>query len=171
MTMAERPQDFERIQKLLALKRHEQPPSIYFYDFSDRVVAQLHTLDSAPPLSWWQRLGLDFDPKLALVCALGVAISGLLLAGMLTSMQLAETSVAEFRPFNDNPMDPVEPVVLSPPGSPLVVAGLNLTPIARPEEVPASTAPVMSAVSASSPFNQLGVQARKVGFTFGGSGK
>ena len=85
--------DFSDLRKLLALKRHEQPPPRFFNEFSGRVIERLQTPEVLPELTWWQRLGFDFDLRPAAVCSLGVIISGLLLFGVISGVQ-TETSTA-----------------------------------------------------------------------------
>ena len=85
--------EFNDLRKLLALKRHEQPPPRFFNEFSGRVIERLQTPEVLPEPTWWQRLGLDFDLRPAAVCSLGVIISGLLLFGVISGVQ-TETSTA-----------------------------------------------------------------------------
>src|SRR5438105_2359061 len=86
---------FEQLRKLLALKRHELPPPRYFHEFSGQVIARLHALETAQPVSWRQRLGLDFDFKPAMMGAFGVVVCGLLLIGVLTSMAMPQPSASQ----------------------------------------------------------------------------
>jgi hypothetical protein len=157
--MSSQPENFDRIQKLLSLKRHEVPPPRFFNEFAKGVIARLDTPEHEGPSTWWQRLGLDFDLKPAMVCAAGMTVSALLLFGILASLQLTETPAVAFQPGTDPTR---EPLVLTPPGAQLTVAGLNnLKPIARPEEIPPSTLPIVSASASASPFSQFQWQVQK----------
>src|SRR4051812_18699024 len=81
--------DFEKLRKLLSLKRYEAPPPRYFNDFSSHVLARL-----AQPVreqqTWLQRLGFDFDLRPALMCGVGIVVCGLLSFGVIGAMQIAE---------------------------------------------------------------------------------
>jgi hypothetical protein len=82
--MSRSPDEFEMLQKLLALKRHEQPPPGYFNHFADRVIAQLEAEGARPSLTWWQRCWevLTAPPAVALsygAVVLGVGTLGVLL--------------------------------------------------------------------------------------------
>jgi hypothetical protein len=140
--------DFDQLRRLLALKRHEAPPPRYFNEFSSRVIARLTTPQSEP-LTWWQRLGLDFDLRPALMCGLGVVVCGLLSFGVISAMQMAE------------PADSLASASMAAPTVP------GMAPVAAPMETSLSIAPLIAKQSAS-PFNQFALGATAVGFsTFG----
>ena len=154
------PENFDSLQKLLALKRHEQPPPRYFNDFSEKIIARLRTDHRPGWAAWFQRLGFGYDPKPAIVCALGVIVCGLLLAGIITATQLSPSALASGKSGRDGN-------VSAYPGATAMAAGTTSRPILRPEEIPGSTTPVMTT---SSPFNQFNVHAQKAGFTIGVGG-
>ncbi len=153
------PQDLSRLQKLLALKRHEQPPPRFFNDFSDRVISRLHSPGAIEPAYWWQRLGLELDAKLAVIFAFGLVVCGLFLFGVTSAMQGEETGpVARATPGNQP-----GPAVTSPRVA-LLAGGVG---VAR--GIAGSTDPVISTPSASSPFNQFSLHAQRVSVSFGGN--
>jgi hypothetical protein len=57
--------DFEALRKLMALKRHEQPPPGYFNRLPDRIAARLEREGSQP--GFWERIiaGFSFRPAFA----------------------------------------------------------------------------------------------------------
>lgn len=73
--------NFDSLQKLLRLKRHEQPPPRYFNDFSSRVLASIERGENR--LSWWERFGIDLRPALA--AATGALACGLIVYGVATA--------------------------------------------------------------------------------------
>jgi hypothetical protein len=84
-------QDFEQLRKLLACKKHEQPPPGYFTYFSDRVVAQIE-IEERTKVSWWRAALAHFDARTALACGYGFAISSLLFLGFRVSQIFEATS-------------------------------------------------------------------------------
>jgi hypothetical protein len=54
--MSNAPENFENLQKLLRLKRHEQPPPGYFDSFSNQVIARLEAGDTASGRNWFVEL-------------------------------------------------------------------------------------------------------------------
>ena len=62
--MESSPENFESLQKLLKLKRHEQPPPRFFNEFSGRVIARIQSEGTRPP-RWWERFGVDLRPVMA----------------------------------------------------------------------------------------------------------
>ncbi|MGA2863660.1 MAG: hypothetical protein ABSF95_04145 [Verrucomicrobiota bacterium] len=90
------PENFEPLRRLLAWKRHEQPPPGFFDDFSRRVIVRIKTGDlgdeavgvgqlfwEAP---WFQRFWTALERKPALAGAFGLSVCGLLLAGIICSV-------------------------------------------------------------------------------------
>src|SRR4051812_17507213 len=86
-------ENFESLRRLLALKRHEQPPPGYFEGFSRQVIAGIKAgelrqttaerlFDEVP---WLQRLWNALEAKPAFVGTFGVAVCSLLVAGILYS--------------------------------------------------------------------------------------
>jgi hypothetical protein len=146
--------NFDQLRKLLALKRYELPPPRYFNEFSGRVMARLAE-PQGEPLTWWQRLGFDFDLKPALMCGVGVLVCGLLSFGVIGAMQISDSdgSVAS--------VDPLSATMGSPTFAVIPPAAVET----------ASIAPLITKQSGS-PFNQFALRATPVGFnTFGFSGQ
>lgn len=143
--------DFQDLRRLLALKRHEQPPPRYFNEFSGRVIDQIRAPEVLPRPSIWQRLGLDFDFQPAMVCAMGVVMSAVFLTGIIASPRMAAGM--------GSPTDMSE---MTWGAGPLYAAAYK--PIASLDDVPSSTVPVF-AKPASSPFSYLAVQASRVSWS------
>ena len=111
--MSQDTENFEQLRRLLALKRHEQPPPGYFNDFSSQVIARIklgesgdrgfaieHLLWEAP---WLQRIWAAFEAKPVLAGVFGVAVCGLLITGVIYSDRtdvppIALLPVAEWSP-------------------------------------------------------------------------
>ena len=92
MNNEEQSQDFEKLQRLLKLKRYEQPHPRYFNDFSGRVLAGIradksnarvdtvNNLVSRTP--WLRRLWRLIESQPALSGAVATAACGLMVAGV-----------------------------------------------------------------------------------------
>jgi hypothetical protein len=149
---------FEKVQKLLALKRYELPPPGYFNGFSGKIIARIHALEASRPATWRQRLGLDFDFKPALMGAFGVAVCGLLLVSVINSSGISSGNMTVAN-------DP-SAMFGSPVGDPAFAAGMNFSRVSS-QDVPASTVPVSGTPSSDSPFGRFTPQAQPAGFIFG----
>ena len=88
MIMNPAPEEFDRLRKLLALKRHEQPPPGHFNHFSDKIIARIEAEGLCARNLWWQRLFKEWDAKPVLACAYGLVIMGLLAIGVGVSQSL-----------------------------------------------------------------------------------
>ena len=147
--------NFDQLRKLLALKRYELPPPRFFNEFSGRVMSRLAE-PQREPLTWWQRLGFEFDLKPALMCGVGVVVCGLLSFGVIGAMQISGT---------DGSVAAMDPLAVAPMGAPTFAA---ISPVTIET---ASIAPLIKQQSAS-PFNQFALRATPVGFsTFGFGGQ
>lgn len=85
--MSTAPEEFEKLQKLLKLKRHEQPPPGYFNNFSTHVIHRLERHEEKHYNRWGEAawlvrfLGtLETNPVAAGV--FGMSVCGLLIAGI-----------------------------------------------------------------------------------------
>jgi hypothetical protein len=104
--MSNPPEEFEKLQKLLKLKRHEQPPPGYFNNFSDRVINRIEAMDSrkdrweaAPWVGKLYRL-LETNPIAAGL--FGISVCGLLISGITYSQSKSAT---DFSAYNPTPLD------------------------------------------------------------------
>ena len=75
------PEDFDSLEKLLRLKRYEQPPPRYFREFSGRVISRIAAGEARG--SWWERFGFDLRPAFA--AAAGMFACGLVVYGVATA--------------------------------------------------------------------------------------
>ena len=78
------PENFENLRKLLALKRHEQPPPGYFNRLPDTILSRIKAGDQ-PSESFWERL----LPRVILRPAFAYGF-GLAACAMLAKDSLAE---------------------------------------------------------------------------------
>jgi hypothetical protein len=88
-------QDFHDLRRLLALKRHEQPPPGYFHYFSRQIIVRIKAGDRGQQATWietlfaetaWlQRVWAAFETRPALVGAFGALVCGFLISGVIYS--------------------------------------------------------------------------------------
>jgi hypothetical protein len=149
---------FEQVQRLLALKRHEQPPPRFFDIFSRQVMARLEALEAAQRVTWWQRLGLDFDYKPAMVGALGVVVCGLLLVGVVTSLGVSQPP----EPGVSLAGDPAG-IFSLPPASPALAGRSSVISAFQAGGAQPSTDPV----GGNPVFSRIGGQVQRTGFMLG----
>jgi hypothetical protein len=142
--MSSSPENFDELRRLLALKRHEQPPPGYFDHFSDKIIARIEAEGVVIHSSWWERLFPELDAKPLLACAYSLVIIGLLVVGMGASQTLdpaEETGSAINGPWFVSP--PLSALAVSPP-KPAAQSWI------RPADAPSSFNPVISSSTAPS---------------------
>lgn len=87
--------NFKQLRRLLALKRHEQPPPGYFHDFSQQVILRIQAGESGEQAAfverllweapWLKRIWEALEAKPILAGVFGVALCGLLITGIVYS--------------------------------------------------------------------------------------
>src|SRR5215471_9665769 len=95
-------ENFAELRRLLVLKRYEQPPPRFFNDFSRQVIIRIRAGERIEQFSFWealsweapwiQRLWTAVETRPILAGTFGLAICGLLMAGMLYSEPKAESA-------------------------------------------------------------------------------
>src|ERR1043166_7093451 len=88
-------ENFDQLRRLLALKRHEQPPPGYFHAFSGQVIARIKAGELGEGAfsfwrvfwdgAWLQRFWAAAEGKPALAGAFGVLVCGLLISSLVYS--------------------------------------------------------------------------------------
>lgn len=82
MNSKEQSQDFEKLQRLLKIKRYEQPPPRYFNDFSAKVISHIRSDSRREKSSWLRSLWRKLESNPALSGAIATAACGLMVAGV-----------------------------------------------------------------------------------------
>ena len=95
MSMHPDSENFEKLRRLLAVKRHEQPPPGYFYHFSDIVVARIKAGELGEDAtlaarvgwewSWLKRLWSSLETRPAFTAAFGLLVCGFFATGIVLS--------------------------------------------------------------------------------------
>jgi hypothetical protein len=90
--MSQENENFESLQRLLTLKRHEQPPPGYFHGFSREVIVRIRAGETGEDaygyvwqLSWLQKIWSAFEARPAFATTLGLAACGLVVFGVLSA--------------------------------------------------------------------------------------
>src|ERR1700712_4631018 len=95
------PEEFENLQKLLKLKRHELPPPGYFNNFSTRVLTGIERQQgtvNGSVASWFARILGTMETNPFAAGVFGASICGLLMAGVSWSQYAAVGEVASVSP-------------------------------------------------------------------------
>jgi hypothetical protein len=102
--MSAEQENFEKLRRLLAIKRHEQPPPGYFNGFSRQVIARIQAGETENAGSffqrlmgrapWLQSLWRGFEAKPIVAGAFGVGVCSLLVVGLISSERIdSQTAV------------------------------------------------------------------------------
>ena len=128
------PENFDDLRRLLALKRHEQPPPGYFNHFSSQVIARIRAGERGEPASlisrllvettWWHRLAAALEARPAFAGATGAAICALLISGIVYS--------------ENAPLSAPGTLVAAEPGSSLTAATAMNDSMDQPQQFVAS---------------------------------
>jgi hypothetical protein len=120
-------ENIQGLRRLLALKRHEQPPPGYFERFSGRVITRIQAGERAPD-SFWERFSFEanwlqqvwaaFETKPLLAGAFGATICALFTAGFVFSDRPSKLQAAPLTVLSPNGNQPAIVQVATPvPGS------------------------------------------------------
>jgi len=121
MSAENQEQDFEKLQRLLKLKRHELPPPRFFNDFSGQVTARIRAgdvgkleslTDVVAQAPWLQRFWRAIEGKPAVSGAFALGACGLLVAGIYFADQ-APTSLPNFAGNENPPTEAVSPTLFA----------------------------------------------------------
>jgi len=148
--MTPEPENFDALQRLLKLKRCEQPPPGYFNDFSRQVMARINrdaTEDRGRSFDrlfwevpWLGRLLEAFQAKPALAVTFGAAVCALLIGGVIYSASMEykpaalPTISADAEQATPAPIAPAAFGLSDPAEGTLAATGTNnsLNPIIQP---------------------------------------
>lgn len=94
--MSTAPEEFEKLQKLLKLKRYEQPPPGYFNNFSTLVINRLEreSVQSMGQANWIHRFLATLETNPFAAGAFGMSVCALLISGIAWS-QYRPATIAE----------------------------------------------------------------------------
>jgi hypothetical protein len=104
--------NFEELRRLIAIKRHEQPPPGYFHNFSHQVIARIQAGEPAADESWLGRwfggpswlsnLWTGFEAKPIVAGAFGLGVCSLLVVGLVSSERI-DANPGVFAPVPEAP--------------------------------------------------------------------
>jgi hypothetical protein len=167
MTMNQDTENFEKLRRLLKLKRYEQPPPRYFNDFSGQVIARIRLGDRGEDSAvigrllweapWLQRIWAAFEAKPVLAGAFGVAMCAWLITGVIYSEKADVQPVA---------LIPVSDAVPNAPEFPSAISESHPL-LAKPAALYASSTNPITALQIDGPLlNGLRLHAQPASFPF-----
>jgi hypothetical protein len=158
MTPDHAPDEFDRLRKLLALKRYEQPPPGFFHRFSDKVVARIEADQAAGPTSRLRRWFAELAERPVLASTYGLLFAGMTAIAVALAQAPAD-DLSEAPP----PQTALAATQLQPTRR---VASFDvvLQPVAREVSPPSSVSPVLDATVTTSPFRIPSLEVERAAF-------
>ena len=98
--------EFPELQRLLALKRHEQPPPGYYDRFPIRVMARIEAMERNTPVPWWKSLLATVTAPTGWVGVNALVFAGLGLIGV-SLFNVATSTTDEEVAWTHRPSAPV----------------------------------------------------------------
>jgi len=92
------PENFEQLRKLLALKRHEQPPPGYFDNLPNQIWARIERESAAPAPSFWTDFLNRFVLRPTVAYGFAVVVCATLIVGIGTSLNREQEMVGNGSP-------------------------------------------------------------------------
>ena len=100
--MSNTPEEFEKLRKLLKIKRHEQPPPGYFSNFSGLVINRIeHDSGAGTALSevpWLRKLFRMFETSPLIGGLFGSAVCALVILGIMLANSVDNVPEKAWRP-------------------------------------------------------------------------
>src|SRR5262249_7524420 len=121
-------------------------------------IDRLHSTEPLAPQPWWRRACPDIKSKPVLVCASGILVCGLLLAGLIASMRVEPPS-----PITPSPDD--NHLVVTPLPNAVAALPPQVGPAPATEKLPRLEAPIVQ--SSPSPLDQITLQPNRTKFNAG----
>ncbi len=125
---------FESLRRLLALKRHEQPPPGYFQNFSSRVLARIEAGETGEGArvgrTWLQWLWAPIEQRPVFAGAFGAAVCALLIAGIFNTEEGTATNTISHQipPVAFHPPNQTKDSVVPATPDPAIAASLPSPP-------------------------------------------
>jgi hypothetical protein len=94
--MNSQPEDFETLRKLMALKRHEQPPPAYLHQLHHRIRTRIERGEGR--LNLWDRFSANFSLRPSLAYAFGLTVCGALGLSAVYMVKQEMTQAADSSP-------------------------------------------------------------------------
>jgi hypothetical protein len=167
--MNENQSNFESLRRLLALKRHEMPPAVFFDGFSKRVIARIRAGEAETPPSLSERLSDQvpwllkflqaFEAKPVFAGAYASALCLLLIAGVIFAERPEPGPQASLESMPQ----------ASPLLAPTTLAALPQQPVNQLLIADNSTNPVFNFQPNTSPFGQIPFGAQPVSYSLPGN--
>jgi len=90
------PEKFETLRKLMALKRHEQPPPEYLHQLSDRIITRIEHGEGR--LTLWDKLSARLSLRPSVAYAFGMTVCGTLVLSGVYMIKQGMTQAADSSP-------------------------------------------------------------------------
>src|SRR5580765_528 len=94
-------ENFEQLRRMLAVKRHEQPPPGYFHNFSGQVIARIKAGERGDKIfdkSLLGRFWAMLEAKPVFAGAFGAAVCAVLISGIVNSEEVGTGPTASVMP-------------------------------------------------------------------------
>lgn len=139
--MSEDQENFDDLKKLLALKRHEQPPPGYFNSLPQSIWKRIETEKTRP--GFWQRIFPGVSLRPAVAYAFGLIVCGTLIVGIGSALkEPAATMAPAVLTKEEAPLGPIAPALAQDNSGGLQNGESSTNPVMNPTPYKINVQPV-----------------------------